>query len=149
MQPFVLNMETLAQWCVRQKLSYLVQEPARMIVIPRGPGEAPLRAIHRPERGMLTWLIGLPLLVPEAQRAEVARAVTLLNSSSFMGAWVLNQGNGELYFRVTLPTREVTWTDEGLMFAVRVVLGTVDAAAPALRAVVAGERSWDAVIKAD
>lgn len=144
-----LNLETLAQWCVRQKLSYLVQEQAQMVVIPRGPGEAPLRAIHRPERHMLTWLIALPFQVPDAQRAEVARAVTLLNSSSYMGAWVLNQASGELYFRVTVPTHETTWTDDGLMFVVRVVLGTVDALAPSLKAVAAGERAWDAALQAD
>lgn len=146
MQPFALNLETLAQWCVRQKLTYMVQEPSRMIVVPRGPGEAPIRLIDRADRGMCTLAIGLPVQAPEARRAELARAVTLLNSSSFMGAWVVNQSTGETYFRVTVPTRGVSWSDEGVMYLVQVLIGTFDAAAPALQGVLSGERAWDTVM---
>ena len=147
MQPYALNLETLAQWCVRQKLNYLVQEQAAMVVIPRGPSEAPVRAIYRGDRSMLSWIIGLPLIVPEDRRAELARAVTLLNSGSFMGAWVLNQQNGELYFRITVPTHQTTWTDDAVMYVVRVLMGTADAAAPVLAAVVAGQRGWETVLQ--
>lgn len=146
MQPFVLNLENLAQWCVRQKLNYFVQENGRMVVIPRGPGEVPVRVIERADRGMMTWAIGLALTVPEARRTELSRAVTLLNSSSFMGAWVVNQATGELYFRITVPTRGLTWSDEGVLFLVQVLIGTADGAGPGLAAVVAGEKTWDSVI---
>ena len=132
MSSFALNQDAIKAWCVRQNLNYLVQEQARMVLIPRGANELPLRLIDRPERGMMTWGVVLPFLVPADRRSEVGAALNLLNSNSFMGAWTLNTQTGEVYFRVTVPTTGVTYTDEAMMFLARVLSGTVDPVAGAL-----------------
>lgn len=146
MTPIDLSFESIVQWCTRQKLSYFVAEPTRMVVIPRAPGQAPIRVIERADRGMMSFILAADAPVPEDRRAEVARALTLLNASSFMGAWVLNQSNGELYFRVTLPIRGTTWSDDAVMYVVRLLVGTFDGAGPAVAAVARGERSWESVL---
>ena len=75
---------------------------------------------------MLTLLLVLSVEAPAERRAELARALGLLNSTSFMGAWVLNSGTGEIYFRITLPTRGARYDDDAIDFLVDVAVGTVD-----------------------
>lgn len=140
MESFAMDLEGVKAWCGRQNLKFLENAAAGQLLIPRGEKDAPIRFIARPERQMSTLAVVLPFQAPADRRAEVAQACNALNSSSFMGAWVMNNQSGEIYFRLTLPTGGATFTDEGLMFLVRVLIGTADAVVqPMFRVAVEGQ----------
>lgn len=136
MDGFALTLDSLRAWCERQNLRCLHNAELGQLAIPRLiDRDAPIRIIPRPDRRMMTFAMLLPFQVPEDRYEAVSRAATLANSSSFMGAWVLNSQRGELYFRITLPTSGALYDDEGIRFVVQVLVGTVDTLANAFHQV--------------
>lgn len=144
---FALSLDAVQAWCDRNSITYLKNDRLQQLAIPTPLGrEYAVRVIPRPSRGMMTFALGLPLAVP-AERAEaVARAVDLANGSSFMGAWVLVQSKGELYFRVTVPTDGVSYEDRAVRFLLQVVIGSVQGLGPRLRAVALEGAGWETVL---
>lgn len=135
--PFTLNLDSLRAWCDRNSVTYLFNEQLGQLGIPTPLGkDFLLRVVPRSDRGMLTLALPLPMVVPPALLHEVARATALANSGTFMGAWVLNHGRGELYFRVTVPVDGAQYEDRAVLFLMNVVIGTVRGVAPAFRRIV-------------
>lgn len=140
MQTFPLDLDTLMAFCERHAIEALRDDEHHQVVIPRPGAEGwALRAVFRPERSMATFALPLPGTIPEDRRTELARAANLLNSRTFMGAWVLNPTAGELYFRQTVGTQGVLFDDEGLKRMMQTVLGTVEVTIERLNRVLQGE----------
>lgn len=136
MDGFVLTLDAFRAWCDRNSVQYLYNEKLGQIGIPRpnDPNNL-LRVIPRPNRGMLTFAYALPVAVPQEAYDRVRTAAMLSNSATFMGAWVLNHGKGELYFRVSVPVANVAYTDASVRYLLQVVIGTVEATSDKMKAV--------------
>lgn len=144
---FALSLDALRAWCDRNNITYLFNERLQQIGVPTPLGrEYVLRAIPRPSRGMMTLALVLPFPVSDERADAIARAVGLANSSTFMGAWVYNQGQRELYFRVTVPVEGVLYDDAAVRFLLQVVIGTVKGLAPRLRAIAEENAPWESVL---
>jgi hypothetical protein len=135
-ESFALDIPGISSWCQRKGVKFLVNEKLGQIALPRpvDPNQA-IRFIPRPDRKLITMALPLNFRVPDERMEAYATACSLANSSTFMGAWVLNHAKGEPYFRLTLPTGGLSVTDETVEFLVRLVFGTVDGMAPRLRQV--------------
>lgn len=137
MSGFVLNYESLKAWAERLGLAFRFSDEAGQIAVLCRVlnSDVPLVFIPRPERGMVTMAVTLPFVVPAERHTEVARALTLLNARSYMGAWILNGDKGEIYFRVTVPALDVSYSDQALRFVAGVVASSAETLAPGLYAV--------------
>ena len=137
MDGYALNLDSAKAWCERNNIHYLYSEALKQIAIPRGKDQRwMIRIIPRTDRKMCTLVMPIPLEVPKDRYEVVREAITLANSTVFMGAWVLNSSKGELYFRVTVPTEEVLYSDQSMRFLVQVVIGTVERMSEGLRKIV-------------
>jgi hypothetical protein len=130
---FALDIAALEAWCGRVGLACARSDDGSQLIIPRpGEGAAPLRALAYPDRGLLSFAIRLAGEVAPARRAAVLDRVARANAVVFMGAWVLNSDLGQLYFRLTVPTRGVAYTDASVKTLVEITIGTAMASAAAL-----------------
>ena len=146
MPPFALTLENLKDLCQRHGLTFkLNEELGQIAVLHQILGEdAPLYIIPYRGRGMVSFILPLPLRVPPARLPFIGEATTRLNSASYLGTWVLNIETGELYLRATLPAMGAEYSDEGVLFVIRVVVSSVEAAAAGLSQIVlAGKTSHD------
>ncbi len=123
---FKLGLEQLKSFCDRNDVQYLENEKLGQLGIPTPLGQGiMIRIIPHTDRNMLTLALPIPIQVAPGLIQEVARATSLANSGLFMGAWVLNHAKGELYFRISLPLKGVSFDDEAMLFALNVIVGTV------------------------
>lgn len=129
---FELGLEAIKAWCQRNEFNFLTNDELGQLGIPTPLGQNfIIRVIPRAEREMLTLALPLPVVVAPALRSEIVRAVGLANSATFMGAWVLNHGKGEIYFRITLPTKGVAFDDEAFKRLLQIVVVSVQGLLPA------------------
>ena len=134
---FELGLEAIKAWCERNQFTYATHDELGQLAIPTPIGKSfAIRVIPRPERDMVTFALPLPVRIAPALRSEIARAVALANSATFMGAWVLHHGKGELYFRVTVQSRGVAFTDEALKRLLQIVAMSVQTLLPAWRRII-------------
>ncbi len=138
MQNFPLTLDHIRAWCDHRELKSVFNPEVGQLAFVAAPGAQPVRVWPHPKRNMVTLLQALPTLVPPERRSAVGEAIGLLNSSSFMGAWAMNSDKGEVYFRITLPIEGALWSDDGLAFITRVLIGTVSGLQPKLLAVSEG-----------
>lgn len=134
MGSFSLSYSTVKSWAERLKLPFRASDEAGQIAVHCRllDSDVPLLFIPRPERDMLTVAVTLPFVVKTERFAAVTAALSTLNVRSYMGAWILNPERGEVYFRVTLPTLDTTFSDDALRFVARVVLSSAEAMAQPL-----------------
>lgn len=136
MTPYPLTLDALRGWCARGNVRAFVNVELGQLAIPRPEDEQHLlRVIFRPERNMATFALPYRFAVPKERAAEFDLAITLANSASYMGAYVHNHQLSEAYFRVTVPTGGVAYTDDAVTWLVRLVIGSHDALEKAFRAV--------------
>ncbi len=129
---FELGLEAIKAWCDRNDFKYLTNDELGQLGIPTPLGSNfVIRVIPRDERQMITLALPLPVRVAPALRSEINKAVALANSATFMGAWVLNQGKGEIYFRVTLPTLGAEMNDDGFKRILQIIVVSVQGLLPA------------------
>lgn len=144
---FALSLDAMVAWCDRNNITYQKNDRLQQLAIPTPLGrEYAVRVIPHPSRGMMTFAMAAPFAVPEDRADVVARAAALANASSFMGAWVLVTGKGELYFRVTTPTDGVSYEDSAVRFLLQVVIGTVQTFAPRFRAIALEGAGWETAL---
>lgn len=91
--------------------------------------------IPRPERGMVTLAMTLPFAVPPERNPAINESLSILNARSFMGAWILNTEKAEIYFRITVPAKDLEYSDETLHFIASLVESSAEAMAKPLYAV--------------
>ena len=128
---FELGIEAIKAWCDRNDFKYLENAELGQLAIPTPIGDNfAIRVIERSEREMVTFALPLPVRIAPNLRPEIARAVGLANSATFMGAWVLNHGIGEIYFRVTLPTKGMAMTDNAFKRLLQIVAMSVNGLLP-------------------
>lgn len=137
MSGFVLNYANIKSWAERLGLAFRYSdEMGQIAVLCRLLDvDVPMVFIPRAERGMLTMAITLPFQVPVDRFSEVGAALTLVNARSYMGAWILNADKGEIYFRITVPALDVTYSDQALRFVAGVVVSSAESLAARLHAV--------------
>lgn len=137
MSGFVLNYANIKSWAERLGLAFRYSdEMGQIAVLCRLLDvDVPMVFIPRVERGMLTMAITLPFQVPADRFGEVGAALTLVNARSYMGAWILNADKGEIYFRITVPALDVTYSDQALRFVAGVVVSSAESLAARLHAV--------------
>jgi hypothetical protein len=137
MSGFVLNYANIKGWAERLGLGFRYSDEAGQIAVVCRllDIDTPLVFIPRPERGMLTMAVTLPFQVPSERFPVVGEALTLLNARSFMGAWILNMDKGEIYFRITVPALDVSYSDQALRFVAGVVASSAEAMVGVLHAV--------------
>ena len=145
---FTLSKDAVQAWCDRNEITYHHNEELKQLGIPLPLGEGVmLRVLDRPDRNMLTLAVPLPTRVPPALIQEVSKATAMANSGTFMGAWVLNHGKGELYFRISLPTGGVEYTDPGFKWVLDVTVQTMRSVIPAFVAILKGEGTAEHVLR--
>jgi hypothetical protein len=134
---FALTFETLKAWCVRQQFQTSENAPLGQLAIHQNllGQPAPLVIMPHFARGMVMFAMKQPYTVPRDRWTPIVEASALLDANLLMGAWVSNRETGELIFRVTIPALDIEYTDQGLVHVSRVVVGTSERAAPALRAI--------------
>jgi hypothetical protein len=137
MSGFVLNYANVKSWADRLGLPFRFSDEASQIAVTCHllDVDVPLVFIPRPERGMLTMALTMPFVVPADRYSAVAEALTLLNARSYMGSWILNMDKGEIYFRITVPALDVTYTDQALRFVASVVASSSETMARSLHEV--------------
>ena len=148
MEPFTLSLDTFRRWCAERNIQHRVDEELKQVIVAGRPGME-IRVVPRPERSMMSFGITLPFLVPRDRYDAYSRALSLVNSATFMGAWVLNHGTGESYFRITVPVGDIRFTDGSLLFLLRAVLGTVDVALDNLRLIALEGAPAESVLRPD
>jgi hypothetical protein len=143
MSRFPLTLENLRALCQRQDLACKINEGTGQIALLHRilDEDAPLYIIPHPGRGMVSFALPLPFRVPLDRLALVAEAANRLHRASRLGTWVVDLETGELRFGVTLPTHGVEYGDDGVLFVIRVVVSTVEAAAADLRDVALGGKT--------
>ena len=152
MSGFALSVDGLQSLCQRRGLEFKVNEDRRQIaVLHRVLGEdAPLYVTPHAGRSMVSFALPLPFRVPAGRLGFVGEAVMRLNAAAAMGAWVLDHASGEVAFRTTLPAFGAEYTDDGVLFVIRVVTSAVAAAAADLRTIALADRtSFDLWPRAD
>jgi len=134
---FVLSFETLKAWCQRQSYQFSENvELGQLAIHYQLLGHpAPLVVLPQVQRGMVMLVMKQPFSVPVDRRDAISDAANRLNATLLMGAWALNRDTGELFFRATVPALDVGYTDQGLLHVARIVVGTSERAATAMRAV--------------
>lgn len=134
---FVLSFENVKAWCARQGYEFRANDEAGQLAINYQllGQQAPLLFLPQPSRGMVMLVMRQPFAVSPERRAAVLDACARLNVTSFMGAWVLNQETGELFFRITIPALDIAYTDQALVHCARIVVGTSEKAAPAFKSI--------------
>jgi len=134
---FVLSYENLKAWCERQKYEYRANDELGQLAVNYAllGQPSPLMILPHLSRGMVMLAMRQPYEVPADRRAAIVEATAILNSTSLMGAWTVNRETGEVFFRVTVAALDIGYTDQGLLHVARVVVGTSEKAAPALRSV--------------
>ncbi len=134
---FELGLDAIKQWCDANEVTYLENAELGQLAIPTPIGQQfAIRIIPRPERQMMTFALPLPVRIAPALRPEIARAAGLANSATFMGAWVLNHGKGELYFRITLPSDGVRYSGDALKRLLQIVAMSVRTLLPAWQQII-------------
>ena len=124
---YPLDYDALKDFCERQGLAIFVNEELKQLAIPLPDRDGfALRLVPRTDRGMLTVAFPLPGTIPEDRLEELARAANLLNSRTFLGAWVVNAESQEMYFRQTVHTEGVLYTDHAVRELLQTVIGTAD-----------------------
>ena len=137
MTNFNLSVQSVAAWCERKGIAYRVDPNNGQLHMPHPANrDWVLRVIAREDRNMVSFGLVVPYPIPPERFEEVGKTIGYLNSRTFMGAWVLNHGSQSLYFRVTLPGGDSTYSDEGLLFVIQVIFGTSNASGEVLRKVV-------------
>jgi hypothetical protein len=136
MELFALTFEAVRAWCERKNILVRFNEQLQQLAIPRpdDPNHH-LRVLFRRERGMVTLAMPFRFPVPEGRAAAVDEALSYLNSASFMGCYAQNHAGKEIYFRVTVPSQGVGYTDASVEWLMRLVIGSHDHAEARLRAV--------------
>lgn len=120
-----LSLQTIVAWLKSNDARHALDEKNGVLFVLRDDAEEPhLRILDRSERGMLTWAIVLPFEIPSERQMHVCVALNLINSASFMGAWILNTQKREVYFRVTVPIVGTAWDGEALAYMVQLMLST-------------------------
>lgn len=134
---FALTYDQLKAWCARQGYRVRANDQAGQIAIEYAllGQNAPLLLLPLVERGMVMLVMRLPFMVPASRVDAMVDACNRLNVTSFMGAWALNRTTGELFFRATVPSLDNAYSDAGFLHAARVVVGTAERAAPALKTI--------------
>jgi hypothetical protein len=131
MPHFMLTPENLAHFCERQNFQFQQTEQGQIAVLYQIMGQpSPLQMLPWPDRNMVTLAVTLPFTVPNERFSAVSEALTAANSMSFMGTWVLNTDNGQIYFRDTLATLDNQYSDDGLLFVARIVVSSAERLAP-------------------
>lgn len=150
MSGFVLTYPNLKSWAERLQVPYRWNDELGQLAVGCRilDTDVPLLFIPRTERGMVTLAVTLPFTVPPERFAATSEALTLLNARSYMGAWILNTETREIYFRVTVPALEVTYTDVSVRFVASLVVTSAEAMARPLHAVVAEGASPDTIAQA-
>lgn len=97
-----------------------------------------LRVIPVPDRHVVHLVYPLPGAIPEDRIADLTVAANLLNAKTLIGAWVLNPVARELVFRLTLRSKGVLYTDDGLLPLLQLVVGAVESSIEQLDAVLKG-----------
>ena len=75
---------------------------------------------------MLTVAFPLPGKIPAERMTALGAAANLMNSRTFLGSWVMNHESQEMYFRQTVLTEGVLYTDASVKELLQVVIGTVE-----------------------
>ncbi|MEZ4315933.1 MAG: YbjN domain-containing protein [Myxococcota bacterium] len=138
--PYTLDYDTLCGFCERQGLTFFTNEELQQLAIPspERPGWA-VRIVPRPDRGMVTLAYPLPGRIPGDRLDDLVVAANLLNARTFLGAWVVNHEAAEMYFRQTVLTQGVAYTDASVRELVQLVVGTAEMMIERLDAVLKGE----------
>lgn len=144
---FELGLEAIKAWCDRNDFTYLSNDELGQIAIPTPIGNNyAIRVIPRDEREMITFALPLPVRIAPNLRAEMVRAVGLANSATFMGAWVMNHSQGEIYFRLTLPTKGMAMTDDAFKRLLQIVAMTVNGLLPRWRDILENGASAEVIL---
>ena len=154
MAGYELTYENILGFCERQGLQHVRSEHHREVAVRYQVlnQDAPLVVIPRPERGMVTLALTLPFRAPAEHQRAIGEALGLLNTSSFMGAWLLLRTTGELAFRITVATGtapgQIVYSDDGLLYVIRLVISTVETHAAALQKISTGAAAPESVLDA-
>lgn len=145
---FELSLEAIKAWCGRNDFNFLENAELGQLAIPTPIGNNyAIRVIPRVEREMISFALPLPVRIAPNLRPEIARAVGLANSGTFMGAWVLNHGIGEIYFRVTLPTKGVEMNDAAFKRLLQIIAMSVNGLLPKWKAIIEGGASAEVILQ--
>ena len=145
---FALSKDAIQAWCDRNEITYHHNEELQQLGIPLPLGQGVmLRVIDRPDRNMLTLAVPLPTRIPPALIQEISKATALANSATFMGAWVLNHSKGELYFRITLPTSGVEYSDPGFKWVLDVMVQSMRSVIPSFVSILNGQGTAEQVLQ--
>ena len=136
MDRYPLNVDAFAAWCGRHggRPAHGDAAPDVLILLEILGQKLPVRVAAHKRHPVITVAIVAPFTVAEDRRTEMSLAVTAANASILMGTWVL-QPTGELFYRVALPTMGVEVDDNTLADILKLVVGTVQAAAPSFHAI--------------
>jgi hypothetical protein len=136
-EPFVLSFDSIKAWCQRQSYQFSENAELKQLAVHyQLLGQpAPLLVLPQLDRGMVIMLMKQPFAVPADRRNAVIQAAARLNAVTFMGAWVVNAETGEVFFRCTPVALDTRYSDEGLLQVARIVVGTSEKVAPALKAI--------------
>lgn len=134
-ESYDLSLEAIADWCIRSggRTAHGTEQPEILVMVGLFGQKLPVRVRALPSP-LITLAIVAPFQVPAENLEETRRAAAVANQLIHMGTWIVLD-TGELFFRVTLPTLGVKVDDRTLTEVVRLVIGTVAAAAPAFHAV--------------
>ncbi len=139
MELFALTFDAVRAWCERKNVTVRFNEQLQQLAIPRpdDPNHF-LRILFRRDRGMVTFAMPFRFQVPPERSAAVDEALAFLNSGSFMGCYAQNHEAREPYFRVTVPSQAVGYSDASVEWLIRLVISSHDNAEAKLKAVALG-----------
>lgn len=129
-------------------VNFMADEQKGVIVVGFNGEHGPVHLMARvnEQRKVLFLLFRLPLAVPEERRVEMSEATTRANYGLSIGCFEMDLRNGELNFKVSVPTDEATLSLSQFRRCMGAAGSTIDYYMPAFFQVVFNDMSAEEAI---
>lgn len=121
-----MDRDTILEWAASRKVEALTDDklPDQVLLRDALGSGLPIRVAVLPERYTIWFQVEFAETIPEDRYMELSRAIAIMNAQIFVGSWNLLSSRGALYFKLSLPTKGVTYTPEGIDHLVQTVVQT-------------------------
>ena len=143
----VLNLDTIQELLERLGLHYERPAGHNMLIIkrPQNPNRA-LRIMASADGSIVSLAIIGEFKIPQDRVVEVSCAIAIANGLIDMGAWCFNYAESELYYRITVPAQNNSWTEESIRHLMEMALGYASLFFGPLQAIALEGASFDSIL---
>ena len=149
MEYSVLNLDSIQNVVEQLGLQFDRYDDHNMMMVhrPQEPERA-LRIMATPDNSMVSMAIVAQFKVPRNRVVEVSCAIAIANGLIDIGAWCFNYGESEVYYRLTVPSRDNSWNEASIRTLMEIVLGYSNLYFTKLEAIALADASFESILEA-